>query len=85
MNKQSIAAVILGTLSSMAFANESTVVPFNELDMDKDDALSVGEASSLLGITAQWSTLDADGNGMLNRGEFSGYKMPAPAAGEEIK
>ena len=83
MKKQSIAAVILATLSSMAFAEEATVIPFNDLDMDKDDALSTDEVSSMPGITEQWSTLDADGNGLLTRGEYAGYNAPAPAAGTD--
>jgi hypothetical protein len=81
MKKQLIAAVILGALSSVASAEDTTVIPFNDLDANKDDALSVGEANSLPGITAQWITLDVDGNGQLNRGEYAGYTMPAPAAG----
>ncbi|MGB5258912.1 MAG: hypothetical protein WBO34_00140 [Gammaproteobacteria bacterium] len=81
MKKQLIAAVILGALSSVAGAEETTVIQFNDLDTNKDDALSVEEANSLPGITAQWSMLDMDGNGQLNRGEYDGYMMPAPASG----
>ncbi len=85
MNKQTITAVILGSLSSLAFAGETTTVPFNVLDVNKDDALSADETSSLPGITAQWTALDVDANGQLNRGEYATYSAPAPAAGEEIK
>ncbi len=81
MKKQVFAAVILGALSSVAVAEEATVIQFSDLDANNDDALSVVEAESLPGITAQWSTLDADGNGQLNRGEYDAYTMPAPAAG----
>ena len=83
MNKQSIAAAILGTLSSMACAGDAIVIPFNDLDLNKDDALSTGEASSLPGISEQWRALDADADGQLNRGEYASYKMPASASGTE--
>jgi hypothetical protein len=85
MNKQAIAAVILGSLSSLAVAGETMVIPFNDLDVNKDDALSTDEASSLPGITAQWTALDADADGQLNRGEYATYSTPAPAAGAESK
>ncbi len=81
MKKELITAVILGALSSVASAEETTVIQFNDLDANSDDALSIGEADSLPGITAQWSALDVDGNGQLNREEYDGYTMPAPAAG----
>lgn len=86
MKKRLFTAVILGFLSSVAGAEDTTAIPFNDLDVNKDDALSVDEANFLPGISEQWIALDVDGSGLLNRGEFAGYTMPAPASGEaEIK
>ena len=83
MKKQTIAAIIFASLSSLAIAEEATVIPFNDLDMNQDDALSSDEVSAMPGITEQWKDLDADGNGLLTRGEYAGYNTPAPAAGTD--
>jgi len=83
MKKHILSAVITTLVSTTALAESSTVIPFNELDANKDDGLSAAEAGALPDISAQWNTLDADADGKLSRAEFAAYQMPAPAAGSE--
>lgn len=83
MKRQLIVASLAGMLSMTAFAGETVSIPFNDLDVDKNDALSAAEVSALPGMTEQWSSLDADQDGQLNRGEYTGYSAPAPAAGTD--
>ena len=83
MKKHILSAVITTLVSTTALAGSSTVIPFNELDANKDDGLSAAEAGALPDISAQWNMLDADADGKLSRAEFAAYQMPAPAAGNE--
>jgi hypothetical protein len=83
MKKHILSAVFTTLISTAALAESSAVIPFNELDANKDDGLSAAEAGALPGISAQWSMLDADADGKLSRAEFAAYQMPAPAAGNE--
>ncbi|MGB5475226.1 MAG: hypothetical protein WBQ78_17355 [Gammaproteobacteria bacterium] len=80
MTKLLMTVVFLGA-SGLAQAEDISSVPFNDLDVDRDDTLSLSEAGALPEITAQWQSLDQDGDGKLNRGEYAGYEIPAPAAG----
>ncbi len=84
MKNQILVASLAGMISLSAFAGESASIPFNDLDIDKNDALSSDEVSALPGMTEQWSSLDADQDGQLNRGEYTGYSTPAPAAGMDV-
>ncbi len=83
MKKYILSAVFTTLISTAALAESSAVIAFNELDANKDDGLSAAEAGALPDISAQWSTLDADADGKLNRAEFAAYQMPAPVAGKE--
>ncbi len=83
MKKHILSAVFTTLISTAALAESSAAIAFNELDANKDDGLSAAEAGALPDISAQWSTLDADADGKLNRAEFAAYQMPAPAAGKE--
>jgi len=81
MKKMVMTAVLLAVGSGPARAGMIGVIRFNELDVNRDDALTMTEAGILPDITFQWRILDKDGDGRLNRGEYAGYKPPAPAAG----
>jgi hypothetical protein len=83
MKKHILSAVFTTLISTATLAESSAVIPFNELDANKDDGLSAAEAGALPDISAQWSMLDADADGKLSRAEFAAYQMPAPAAGNE--
>jgi len=83
MKKLLMTAAFLGAVSGLARAEINSAVPFNELDVDRDDTLSLTEAGLLPDISAQWRSLDMDGDGKLNRGEYAGYSLPTPAAGSQ--
>ena len=81
--KKYFASAFFATLVSAttAQAAEITSIPFNDLDTNHNDFLSTDEVGVLPDIETQWGTLDKDNDGQLNRAEYAGYQMPAPAAG----
>jgi hypothetical protein len=81
MKKQILSAVFITVISSVALAEDSVAVPFNDLDRNNDNILSAAEASTLPEIATQWNDLDKNGDGKLSRDEYSAYQLPAPAAG----
>jgi len=83
MKKHILSTVFTTLISTTALADNSAVIPFDELDANKDNGLSAAEAGALPEISAQWDTLDADADGQLSRAEFTAYQMPAPAAGSK--
>ncbi|MBT8122981.1 MAG: calmodulin [Gammaproteobacteria bacterium] len=83
MKKTIFTAVLVSGLAGLAHAEESTAISFEDLDVNKNDALSIAETGNLPEISAQWSTLDVDGDGQLSKDEFAGYAAPAPAAGNQ--
>ena len=74
-------AVLVSGLAGLAHAEETSAISFEDLDVNRNDALSIDETGNLPEISAQWSTLDTNGDGQLSKDEFSGYATPAPAAG----
>ncbi|MGB5541413.1 MAG: hypothetical protein WBO37_15100 [Gammaproteobacteria bacterium] len=83
MKKLILVTLFLGATAGLCGAKASSAIRFSELDVDRDDALTMTEAGLLPDITRQWRVLDRDGDGRLNRGEYAGYSMPAPAAGRQ--
>jgi hypothetical protein len=81
MKKHILSAIFITLASATAQAEDSTAIPFNELDANHDDALSTAEAGALPGISTQWKALDENADGQLTRAEYAAYQMPAPAAG----
>jgi len=73
-------AVLLAAGSGLAGADTNGAIRFNELDVDRDDTLTLTEAGLLPEISFQWRALDQDGDGRLNRGEYARYSLPAAAA-----
>jgi hypothetical protein len=73
-------AVFITLISATALADNATI-PFNELDTNHDNILSTDEAGVPLDIATQWSKMDKDNDGRLNRAEYAIYQTPAPAAG----
>lgn len=82
MKKQILSTIFITVISSSALAEESVVIPFNDLDKNSDNILSASEASTLPEIAKQWNDLDENGDGLLSRDEYSSYQLPAPAAGD---
>ena len=83
MKKVFISAVLLAGLTGLAHAEDTAVIPFEELDANQNGVLSIAEAGNLPEISAQWSSLDTNGDGQLSPGEYAGYDAPASAAGSE--
>ena len=81
MKKHILSIVFITLISATAQAEDSAAIPFNELDTNHDDILSTHEAGVLPDIATQWSTMDKNNDGQLNRGEYADYQIPAPAAG----
>lgn len=78
MKKRILSTVFITVISTSALAEDSATVPFNELDINGDNALSVAETMALPDISTQWNDLDKNGDGQLSRGEYSAYQLPAP-------
>ena len=81
MKKHILSTVFITLISATAQAEDSAAIPFNKLDTNHDDILSTHEVGVLPDIATQWSTMDKDNNGQLNRAEYANYQIPAPAAG----
>lgn len=82
MKKPITLALCLGAGCGLTGALALTRIPFGELDVNRDDALTMTEAGLLPGIITLWGTLDRDGDGRLNRGEYAGYHLPDTIAGD---
>ena len=79
-----LTAAVLGAVCGVLRVQASSAIPFGELDVDRDDTLSLTEAGSVLpDITSRWYDLDTDGDGKLNRGEYAAYIFPPSAAGRQ--
>ena len=83
MKQQILSAIFITLISVTAQAEDSTIIPFSELDTNNDDALSATEAEALPELATQLSMLDINGDGQLNRAEYAVYQIPAPAAGDQ--
>ena len=81
MKKQILSTTFIIVFSSAVLAEDSVAIPFNELDKNSDNILSAAEASTLPEIAKQWNDLDINGDGKLDRNEYSAYQLPVPAAG----
>ena len=81
MKKHILSTVFITLISATAQAADSATIPFNELDTNHDNILSTDEAGVLPDIATQWSMMDKDNDGQLNRAEYTTYQIPAPAAG----
>lgn len=76
-------AALVSGLAGLVQAEETAAISFEDLDVNNNEALSVAETGNLPEISAQWSSLDLDGDGQLSKDEFAGYTTPAPAAGNQ--
>jgi len=81
MKKHILSTVFITLISATVQAADSATIPFNELDTNHDNILSTDEAGVLPDIATQWSMMDKDNDGQLNRTEYATYQIPAPAAG----
>ncbi len=44
---------------------------YNDLDVDKDGAISHEEATALPGLSSKWTELDTNADGKLDKAEFA--------------
>ena len=58
MKKLIMATVFLGATAGLCGAKASNAIRFSELDVDRDDALTMTEAGLLPKFTRQWRVLD---------------------------
>jgi Ca2+-binding EF-hand superfamily protein len=66
-------------VASLAFAEGEQAGEFDVLDKNQDGVLSAAEASNSSELSTQWTNIDADGSGSIDRAEFSAFET------EEIK
>lgn len=66
-------------LASFAVAEGQQAKGFDTLDKNQDGVLSAAEASDNKNLSTQWTTIDSDGSGSIDRAEFSAFET------EEIK
>lgn len=81
MKRMTMTLLLLGAGGVMTGAAAESAIPFRELDVNRDNGLTMTEAGLLPDIIVQWNRLDRDGDGRLNRGEYAGYHLPATTAG----
>jgi Ca2+-binding EF-hand superfamily protein len=66
--KQTIAAIGIVTLTSVAYSAE-----FTDLDVDVDGRLTQDEMQAYEGVVQNWTDVDADGDGMIDETEFAAF------------
>ncbi|MGB5259352.1 MAG: hypothetical protein WBO34_02380, partial [Gammaproteobacteria bacterium] len=74
MKKACITAVLFTGLTGLVHAEDTAAIPFEEMDADKNGVLSIDEAGNLPEISAQWITLDMNGDGQLSIEEYAAYQ-----------
>lgn len=91
--KQFLGLSGLVLLSTFAFADGQQAKGFDTLDKNQDGVLSAAEASDSKHLSKQWTAVDKDGSGSIDRAEFSAFEtteikeeesdksMPAPDKG----
>lgn len=71
LKKLSLIAMLL-LFSAASVAAEQTI--YNELDANKDGAISQDEAAVLPVLKEQWKELDANADGKLDQAEFAKFE-----------
>ena len=78
--------LMLGLLSSLLFAaalvaGEKYGDTFGTLDADRDGQLSAMEVSNDPELSAVWTEIDTDENGVIDRAEFSAFEASYEGSG----
>lgn len=70
-----LGAALISTCSMAALAaNMDSDAGFQALDQNKDGQLSAGEASNDKTLSENWSKIDTDNSGTVDRAEFSAFE-----------
>jgi hypothetical protein len=70
-----------GTSTNYSSKISGAELAFQNLDVDRDQLISMAEAKANLGISSEFAIIDLDKDGGLNLNEFMVYAGEAPAAG----
>jgi len=62
-------------LCSAVFADDQAALSFDALDQNQDGQLTATEASQDKMLSKQWTAIDKDENGTIDRVEFSAFEM----------
>ncbi len=79
MRKELLFATLAVVVSGAVYADTT----FNQLDADKDGAISKAEAASAPALNDLWDTYDSNEDGKLDEAEFSRFEVAVPPAGDE--
>ena len=69
-----LAAGLLCLSSGLAAEELTTTEQFNKLDMNKDGAVSINEATGQLQLLRKWTDIDKNRDGELEMSEFSAFE-----------
>jgi len=74
MRKELLFATFAVIVSSAAYAGET----FNEVDTNKDGAISQAEAAAVPALSDLWDTYDSNTDGKLDEAEFARFEVAVP-------
>ena len=80
MNKSTLFVALL--FASSAWAGEHAGASFDDLDQNQDGLVSAEEASGNPRLSDQWSKIDGDASGGIDKAEFSAFEMMDESAEE---
>lgn len=61
-------------LATFTVAEGQQATGFDKLDKNQDGVLSAAEASDSKNLSTQWTNVDSDGSGSIDRAEFSAFE-----------
>jgi Ca2+-binding EF-hand superfamily protein len=73
MKKRTLATMI-GMVSGLALSTALYAGDFASFDTNQDGSISAEEAAMDAELSKNWSTIDADENGMVDAAEFSAFE-----------
>jgi hypothetical protein len=75
------AFIVSSAFAASTLAGESTA--FTQLDADGDGMISSEEAAADPALLEDWATADVNGDGQLERAEFSALEQKSKMTGDE--
>ncbi len=65
---------VITLFSAATFAADMDTVQFESLDQNQDGQLTAEEASRDSALSENWTSVDKDGNGSIDKAEFSAFE-----------